>query len=68
LLARSIVEDVSVTLSLKRYFVNVVECSSGLLQQKENIKKKWIEKKTRGCIEVSSAVWLNLNTVFLTMV
>jgi hypothetical protein len=38
LLVRSIAEDVSVTLSPKRYFVNVVECSSGLLQQ--NAKKK----------------------------
>jgi hypothetical protein len=39
-LAKNIAEDVSVTLSLKRYFANVVECSSGLLQLKENAKKK----------------------------
>jgi hypothetical protein len=39
-LAKNIVEDVNATLSPKRYFVNVVECSSGLLQLKENAKKK----------------------------
>jgi hypothetical protein len=39
-LARNIAGDVSVTLSPQKSFVNVVECSSGLLQQKENIKKK----------------------------
>jgi hypothetical protein len=40
LLARNIAEDVNATLSPKKYFVNVVECSSGLLQLKENVKKK----------------------------
>jgi hypothetical protein len=31
--------DASVTLSPQKYFVNVVECSSGLPRQKENAKK-----------------------------
>jgi hypothetical protein len=36
---------------------------------KEKVNRKIkIEKKTKDCIEVSSAAWLNLNTVFLTMV
>jgi hypothetical protein len=39
-LAKNIVGDVNATLSPKRYFVNVVECSSGLLQLKENVEKK----------------------------
>ena len=42
---RSSVEDVNIILSPKRYFVNVVECSSGLLRQKENIKKSEKEKE-----------------------
>jgi hypothetical protein len=43
-LVRNIAEDVSVILSPRRYFVNVVECSSGLPQLKENVKKKCIGK------------------------
>jgi hypothetical protein len=39
-MARNIAEDVNVTLSPKISFANVVECSSGLLQLKENAKKK----------------------------
>jgi hypothetical protein len=42
-LARNIAGDASVTYFItKKYFVNVVECSSGLLQLKENAKKKCI--------------------------
>jgi hypothetical protein len=44
-LAENIVEDASFTLSPKKSFVNVVECSSGLLQLKENAKKKCIGKE-----------------------
>jgi hypothetical protein len=40
LLAKNIAEDVNVILLPRKSFVNVVECSSGLLQQKENAKKK----------------------------
>jgi hypothetical protein len=36
---------VNATLSPKRYFVNVVECSSGLLQLKKSSKKKCIGKE-----------------------
>jgi hypothetical protein len=43
-LARNTAEDASVTLSPKGYFVNVVGCSSGLLQLKEKVKKKCIGK------------------------
>jgi hypothetical protein len=39
-MVRSIAEDASAILSPKVYFVSVVECSSGLLQQKENANKK----------------------------
>jgi hypothetical protein len=46
-LVRNIVEDASVTLSPIRYFVSVVECSSGLLQLKENAKKKCKKKRER---------------------
>jgi hypothetical protein len=45
LLVRNIVEDASAILSPIRYFVNVAECSSGLLQQKENAKKKCIVRR-----------------------
>jgi hypothetical protein len=37
---RNIAGDASVTLSPRKSFVNVVECSSGLFQVKENAKKK----------------------------
>ena len=40
LTGKNSVEDVSVILSPRKSFVNVVECSSGLLQLKENTKKK----------------------------
>jgi hypothetical protein len=38
-LVKNTAEDASAILSLKRYFVNVAECSSGLLQQKKNARK-----------------------------
>ena len=38
-LVRNIVEDASVTLSLKIYFVNVAGCSYEVVWQKENAKK-----------------------------
>jgi hypothetical protein len=49
---------VNVILLLKRYFVNVVECSSGLPRQKENAKEKGEEKEIRitDSIGVPSAV------------
>jgi hypothetical protein len=48
-LARNTAEDASAILSPKRYFVNVVGCSSGLPRQKENAKKKCIvRRKGRG--------------------
>jgi hypothetical protein len=36
--------------------------------EQENKKGEENEIRVRDCIEVSSAAWLNLNTVFLTMV
>jgi hypothetical protein len=36
--------------------------------EQENKKSEEKEIRNRDCIEVSLAAWLNLNTVFLTMV
>jgi hypothetical protein len=41
----NIAEDVSDTFSPKIYFVNIVGYSSGLLQLKENSRKKRAKKK-----------------------
>jgi hypothetical protein len=58
-LARNIVEDVSVTLSLRRYFVNVVGCSLRDTPTERELKEKLNMKKESKKKLVSKPSWLH---------